>query len=416
MFAALAIASVLMVSIYALGSVSGAHFNPAVTLAITLSGKMEGGWGRAIIYMGVQVLGGLIGSVLAFTMYGDSFNLEPNLKGGFGVWHAGVVEIFYTFMLCFVVLNCACAKSATPNQYYGLAIGFVIAAGGYAAGGISGGALNPAVALGIDLASVLKHGFGYSLVYVLFEFVGAALAALLFRIVRAEDFGGAKNSLLAKLLAEVLGTFFLVLTVGLNVLGKNSAAGVSIAASLMVMIYALGDVSGAHFNPAVTFAVLLSGRGKISVSDALLYVGAQIVGGLAAGFSYSALYGATFGLGPQGNHSWASVALAEILFTFVLTFVVLNVATIKTPSKDMFGLAIGFCIIVGAYAIGSVSGASLNPAVSFGIDTAHAFNAHSTWKNCLAYSACEFVGGAVAAGTFYVTRPGEYTKEYESLA
>jgi len=413
---ATSIACVLMVSIYALGAVSGAHFNPAVTLAITLSNKMESPdpWLRALIYMAMQTLGGLLGCVVAFTLYGNSFNLEP--QGQFGIKQAAVSEILYTFMLCFVVLNTACTKANSGNQYFGLAIGFVIVAGGYAVGGISGGALNPAVALGVDLASVLKHGFGYSLMYVLFEFVGAALAAGLFRVVRAEEFGGQKNTFGAKITSEFLGTYFLVLTVGLNVLAGNKAAAYSIAASLMVMIYALGSVSGAHFNPAVTFAILLSGRNKTNFQEAISYTLAQIFGGIMAGFTYTAIRGESFGLAPAGNHSWTNAGVAEIIFTAVLCFVVLSVATTAAPSKDMFGLAIGACVTVGGYAIGGVSGGSLNPAVSIGIDTAHAVSTGSPWSNSLAYSAFELVGAGVAAGAFYVTRPSEYTKGYESFA
>jgi len=99
----------------------------------------------------------------------------------------------------------------------------------------------------------------------------------------------------------------------------------------------------------------------------------------------------------------------------VLCFVVLNVATTKVPSKDMFGLAIGACVTVGGFAIGGISGGSLNPAVSVGIDTAHAIASHATWSNSLAYTGFELLGGATAAATFYATRPSEYTKEWEAL-
>merc|ERR1719487_1524228 len=88
-----------------------------------------------------------------YALFGTVFNLQPGK--GFGWWEVMVVEVLYTFMLCFVVLNVATAKKNDGNQYFGLAIGFVIIAGGYAAGPISGGAFNPAVALGIDL-SVLE--------------------------------------------------------------------------------------------------------------------------------------------------------------------------------------------------------------------------------------------------------------------
>merc|ERR1719265_2986080 len=145
-------------------------------------------------------------------------------------------------MLCFVVLNVACASkyAETGNQWYGLAIGFVIVAGAYGAGVVSGGCFNPAVAIGIDTSSA-GLGFGWCIAYTIFEFVGAALAAVA-----------------SQLISEFLGTFMLVLTVGLNVLGNSPAGAFSIAASLMCMIYALGDVSGAHFNPAVTLAILAS--------------------------------------------------------------------------------------------------------------------------------------------------------------
>merc|ERR1719393_804440 len=168
-------------------------------------------------------------------------------------------------MLCFVVLNVATAGKNAGNQFFGLAIGFVIIAGGYAAGGISGGAFNPAVALGIDVSSA-GLGFGWSFAYAGYELIGAALASAMFRVVRPDEFGGeADYSLGTKLVSEFLGTFFLVLTVGLNVLGKSPGPVWSIAAALMCMIYALGNCSGAHFNPAVTLAIIAAGRNKCAV-------------------------------------------------------------------------------------------------------------------------------------------------------
>merc|ERR1719158_457258 len=112
---------------------------------------------------------------------------------GFGWLELGVVEALYTCMLCFVVLNCAASKKNNPpdngNQFYGLAIGFVIVAGGYAGGPISGGAFNPAVAFGIDVSSA-GLGFGWCFAYLGYEMIGAGLAAILFRFIRPEEFGG----------------------------------------------------------------------------------------------------------------------------------------------------------------------------------------------------------------------------------
>merc|ERR1719316_656887 len=146
-------------------------------------------------------------------------------------------------MLCFVVLNVATASKNAGNQFFGLAIGFVIIAGGYAAGNISGGAFNPAVALGIDVSSA-GLGFGWGFAYTGYELVGAALAAGAFRLVRPDDFGGSDQyELGTKCISEFIGTFFLVLTVGLNVLNNSPAGAWSIAASLMCMIFALGNCS-----------------------------------------------------------------------------------------------------------------------------------------------------------------------------
>merc|ERR1719515_327832 len=120
-------------------------------------------------------------------------------------------------MLCLVVLNVACSGKNEFNQYYGIAIGFVIIAAGHAAGPISGGCFNPAVAFGIDISST-GLGFGWCFAYTAYEFTGGALAALLFRLTRPEEWQAeAPYGLVRKCVSEFIGTFFLVLTVGLNV-------------------------------------------------------------------------------------------------------------------------------------------------------------------------------------------------------
>lgn len=405
-WAVTSIASALMVMIYALGSVSGAHFNPAVTLAIFMSNKMSGGIPMVLAYMVTQVTAGVCAAMTYLVVFMHNFNLEPGT--GYGIVEASIAEFIYTFMLCFVVLNVACASASAGNQYYGLAIGFVIVAGGYAVGSISGGAFNPAVALGVDLVS-LNRGFGYCFVYVLVEFAAALAAAGVFRLVRTEDFGGAKSPtvLSARLLSEFLGTFILVATVGFNVLTGSVAAAFSIGASLMCMIYALGSVSGAHFNPAVTLSIWLSGRDTIAWKDALYYCAAQVAGGVCAGVVFTTTTGKSIALGPVGGFSWLAAALMEAIFTAVLCFVVLSVATTKNPSKDMFGFAIGSCVTVGGFAAGAVSGGNLNPAVSLGIDVSHALFGNAFMASIL-YTLFQAVGASAAAGVFYFVQPDEY--------
>eukprot|EP00747_Dinoflagellata_sp_TGD_P126013 gnl/TRDRNA2_/TRDRNA2_174230_c4_seq6.p1 gnl/TRDRNA2_/TRDRNA2_174230_c4~~gnl/TRDRNA2_/TRDRNA2_174230_c4_seq6.p1 ORF type:complete len:456 (-),score=83.06 gnl/TRDRNA2_/TRDRNA2_174230_c4_seq6:107-1474(-) len=418
-WAATSIACVLAVSIYALGGVSGANFNPAVSLALGICNKMP--WKEVGVYSVVQIAGGIVGGTAAGALMWQVVHLEP-LKPY--TWlQAGIVELLYTSMLCFVVLNVAASKRHSgKNQFYGLAIGFVIVAGGYGAGHISGGCFNPAVAFGIDVSSA-KLGFGWALAYTGFEVVGAALAAALFRVCRPEDFNESLHGaavehyhyeLPAKLCSEFLGTFFLVLTVGLNVLGGSPAAAFSIAAALMVMIYALGTCSGAHFNPAVTAAILLSGRGKISPGDAAAYVAVQLVGGIAAALTYVAMEnGKSFPLGPGANYGWAAVGVAEVMFTFILCFVVLAVATTKKALSEFFGFAIGSCVTVGGCAIGAVSGGSLNPAVSVGIATGALKDSSGEFWHCAVYTLFELIGAGMATGIFMVTHESEYATEPE---
>ena len=127
-----------------------------------------------------------------------------------------------------------------------------------------------------------------------------------------------------------------------------------------------------------------------------------------------------------GRFGWAAVGFAEIMYTFVLCFVVLNVACLnekgargeqlylKTGGKSyqMYGLAIGFCIVVGGNAIGAVSGGSLNPAVSIGLDTVGAIDKQGVYfMNSLVYSCFELIGAGVAAGAFYALREEQFPKE-----
>lgn len=410
-WAVTSIACTLMVMIYATGSVSGGHLNPAVSLATLITGDEVPA--RVGSYMLCQILGGICAGLSYSLMFWEVFNLAPS--PGFNVWQAGVAEFMYTFMLVFVVLNVAYSKDG-GNDYYGLAIAFTVVAGGYGAGHISGGCFNPAVALGIDLSSA-GLGFGYSLAYTGFEFLGAAAAAFLYKAVRKIDEnaeGGPAPPLGAKLLSEFLGTFMLVLTVGLNVIGGSKAPVFSIAASLMCMIYALGSVSGANFNPAVTLCLLLTNRpGVMSAANAWKYVCVQLVGGILAGVTYMAMEGGkSFPLGPGKNYTLFEAGFAEIIFTFVLCYVVCTTATLGTEKNQLtqfFGLAIGSCVTAGGYAIGAVSGGSLNPAVSFGIAAAHSINGGGP-TYALAYTVFECVGAILAAGLFCYTHADDKSR------
>jgi len=411
-WAVTSIACTLMVMIYALGGVSGANFNPAVSLALGMAKKLP--WNDVGAYIGVQVVAGICAGLVYGGMFWNVFNLAP--AAGFTWVHAALAEIIYTMMLCFVVLNVACSKMhAGRNQFYGLAIGFVVIAGGYGAGHISGGCFNPAVAIGIDTSSA-GIGWGWCILYTIFEFIGAAIAVVLFQACRPEEKQvdeptPTMYALGSRLISEFIGTYMLVLTVGLNVIGGSKAPVWSIAASLMCMIFALGSCSGAHFNPAVTVAIALSGRGKIARTDVGKYIGAQLAGGILASITYAIMEkGAVFPLQPGAGHTWISAYLAEMVFTFLLCFVVLSVATVKNVLTEYFGLAIGSCVTAGGYAIGAVSGGSLNPAVSTGIALSSLAGGHGIF-HLFTYIFFEILGAVLAATLFKVCFENEYAKD-----
>ncbi|MBA3849212.1 MAG: porin [Opitutus sp.] len=201
-----------------------------------------------------------------------------------------------------------------------------------------------------------------------------------------------------KYLVEFIGTFFLVFTIGMTVLapGAGNLAPFAIAAVLMVMVYAGGHVSGAHYNPAVTLAVWM--RGQCDTADVVPYIASQLAGSVGASFAVKALktglVAKAAALGGAMSPEILPALLAEFLFTFALAWVVLNVATAKgTAGNSFYGLAIGFTVLAGAFAVGGVSGGVFNPAVALGVCTMGIVSWGSLWI----YLAAHFAGGALAA-------------------
>lgn len=206
-------------------------------------------------------------------------------------------------------------------------------------------------------------------------------------------------------LTELIGTFFLVLTVGLTTLQGATMAPLAIGSALMIMVYMGGHVSGGHYNPAVTLGVLLAG--KSTTGDLLAYWVAQVLGGLLAALAVRALVGETFAPAPGPGVGVGATVLAEILFTFALVLVVLNAAvSAATEGNSFYGLAIGFTVMVGAWAVGPISGAAFNPAVAVGPTLLHATAGGGSWKWLWVYVVAPLAGGAAAAGTFRYQEAG----------
>lgn len=202
-----------------------------------------------------------------------------------------------------------------------------------------------------------------------------------------------------KLVVEFIGTFFLVFTVCEAVKSGSDVAPLAIGAALMVMVYAGGHISGGHYNPAVSTAVLV--RGKLASNEWGPYVVAQLLGALIAAALARVVTGGGHtvpmpGVGKQ--------LIAEFLFTFALGYVVLNVATARgTEGNSFYGLAIGGIVLVGAFAVGGVSGGAFNPAIALGASVTGLFK----WSHYWIYLIGDLVGAVLAAGAFLFVQPDE---------
>ena len=185
-FAPIAIAAVLLALIYMGGHVSGAHYNPAVTLAVWMRGRMPAS--EVGPYMAAQVVGALLAALVAYTVNDRPLMVRPAEETG--LFEFFLLELLFTFVLVLVILNVATSRETAGNDAYGLAIAAVVLGGAFAAGPVSGGAFNPAVALGpILLEAAVGEGstLGGLWVYLAATFTGGALAALAFRVQNPDD-------------------------------------------------------------------------------------------------------------------------------------------------------------------------------------------------------------------------------------
>ena len=208
-----------------------------------------------------------------------------------------------------------------------------------------------------------------------------------------------------KYIAEFIGTFFLVLTIGCTGIGAGAGviAPLAIGAALMVMVFAGGHISGAHYNPAVTLGVLI--RGKVNGADVVPYMVAQLFGAAIAAVVVTKFLRAGIDVTPIAPKIGPAL-LAEFLFTFALVYVVLNAATAEgTSGNSFYGLAIGMTVMTGAFAVGDISGGAFNPAVALGISILGI----STWGNIWIYLLANFAAAVAAAVVFNLINPPAQT-------
>jgi aquaporin Z len=213
-----------------------------------------------------------------------------------------------------------------------------------------------------------------------------------------------------KYLTEFIGTFFLVLVIATTVRANAALAPLAIGLALAAMVFAGGHVSGAHYNPAVTLAVWI--RGKVANAELPGYVLGQVSGALAAGGIARWLVESPVQPFTVSGRVGAAL-VAELLLTFALAYVVLNVTTSSDhPGNSFYGLAIGGTVAAGAISVGAVSGGVFNPAVAFGVAGAHVL----TWSSVWLYLVADLAGGALAGLAFRVLNPAEFAPRRRATA
>jgi aquaporin Z len=203
-------------------------------------------------------------------------------------------------------------------------------------------------------------------------------------------------------LTEFIGTLFLVMTIGLAVGAGTILAPIAIGAALMVMVYMGAHISGAHYNPAVTLAMLV--RGKIDIKEGALYWLSQILGGVVGAVLVKVLVqdeSFLFSVEPPNSASVVQALLVEILFTFAWALVYLNVMTAKATARNSYyGLAIGFTLMAGVFAGGPISYGAFNPATGIGPNLIS-----QTFLPIWIYVVGPLIGGALAGLVFKTQNP-----------
>jgi len=468
-FAPTSVACVLMVLIYSLGSVSGAHLNPAVTVACYFQEAIE--FQEGVKYIVFQLAAGTLAGLSAVLLMGsdDTSNATAehpvgplNISFAFG---APLVEFLYTFMLCFTVLNVCVAEKTKGNKFYGVAIGFVVMAGGYGGGYVSGGYFNPALVLGVNIMGMSWAGLFNCPIYVACHFAGALVAPVALHIVRPETKLPEKHiNAVTKFFykveamfdpedtAEFIGAMFLALSLSLNAIANvydlaqtsdgprsgNPGGSLSVGAALMCMVFAMGDISGGLFNPAVTIAYLGRfhgtgcgvGEDKLqdmltSPKEGLKYFLSQTLGALAGTgltiliwlasgtFPIAEIGPQPIGTDPNVTHTLGQAFFAEAFGTFLYCYVVICVATTFAPLKDYKAFAIGCTFIAGGYAFGPLSGGVLNPAVTIA-DCVVRGEVLTQFTTPLIFVGGQLLGGALAAVVFrFITHPHEMEMDGE---
>ena len=207
-----------------------------------------------------------------------------------------------------------------------------------------------------------------------------------------------------KYLTEFVGTLFFVMTIALIASRGDAMAPLVIGGALMVVVYMGGHISGAHYNCAVSLALFL--RGKLARVDLLPYIVAQLAGATVGAYLAYVVSDRSFAPAPAAGAGTMTVLLVEALYTCLLALVVLNVATSKgTQGNSFYGLAIGFTIVIAAWAGGPISGGAFNPAVATGTIVVNVLTGSGGIGHLWLYLVGPLAGGVIGAQIYRIQEP-----------
>jgi aquaporin Z len=202
-----------------------------------------------------------------------------------------------------------------------------------------------------------------------------------------------------KYLTEFIGTFFLCLCVGLVVAHAFPIPVLPIGLMLMAMVYMGGHISGGHYNPAVSLAAMM--HGDLPSGQFLPYMVSQFLGAIAAGMLTGVLTGDVVSPAPNPDVNILLAVLTELLFTFALCLVVLNVGSNpKTQGNSFYGIAIGFTVVAGGAASANISGGAMNPAVGAGLGLVDGIMGGAPLGHIWIYLVGPVLGGALASAVY----------------
>jgi len=401
---------------YGAAGVSGAHFNPAVSIAVGLSGR--GAWRTLLQYVTLQFAGSLLGSIMACVVTESFPNPLAVDDSIFGPYSTFLCEMVYSGLWCFVFLSTTLCRKNNPvrdgNQFYGLAIAAAAMGGASASRLVSGGLLNPAFVFAQVLPQLLLGQFEFweAIWYVAGQLAGAFLAAITYRVVRPAEaldelaFVRFQPRPTEKMVVEGLGSLILTFTVGLYTYTTAEDGPWSIGLVLMSMNYAVSDVSGGLFNPILNWVVWLCGGthcgGKLHASTAVMYTAIQYLGSFVGAFLYfSVFYYSAFG-DVSSETSLLRGLILQSLFAFALAYVALSCLArkgINTPLQRNFYFALGIGGLTFAFTVICECDGIANPASCFAIYLARCING-SSFLDALPYTVADFLGASFAVLLF----------------